>query len=209
MKFTRVTDKEILFQNCFYRDDVLIDPIITQNYRIIQAADSHYLSDFAISEHRQVCDVEITYVQYNEMKISIGSDAAVCKRGDTHLVFKGETHGLIGVGSCRFQTLAFDILEGSPMRALLDDLTRAYGDPNARSVSLAGIEEQVREALLDFADIYVDYLNSLDYEKDEGFNDLHMLFGACCALAELQTALPGKIITEKPLRLVLDRRPFI
>lgn len=27
--------------------------------------------------------------------------------------------------------------------------------------------------------------------------------------AELQTALPGKILTTKSLRLVLDRRPFI
>lgn len=27
--------------------------------------------------------------------------------------------------------------------------------------------------------------------------------------AELQTALPGKILTTKPLRLVLDRSPFI
>ena len=69
--------------------------------------------------------------------------------------------------------------------------------------------EQVREALLDFADIYVDYLNSLDYEKDEGFNDLHMLFGTMCALAELQSAFPGRFLTDKPLKLVLDRRPFI
>ena len=68
---------------------------------------------------------------------------------------------------------------------------------------------QVREALLDFADIYVDYLNSLDYEKDEGFNDLHMLFGTMCALAELQSAFPGRFLTDKPLKLVLDRRPFI
>lgn len=67
-----------------------------------------------------------------------------------------------------------------------------------------------RMALIeDFARRYCDYMLSIDYEKDEGFNDLHMLFGACCALAELQSALPGKIITEKPLRLVLDRRPFI
>lgn len=60
-----------------------------------------------------------------------------------------------------------------------------------------------------FAEKYCAYLLSIDYEKDEDFNDLHMLFGATCALAELQAALPGKIITEKPLRLVLDRRPFI
>ena len=49
----------------------------------------------------------------------------------------------------------------------------------------------------------------LDYEKDAGFNDLHALFGSVCCMAELQSALPGKIISAKPLRLVLDRRPFI
>ena len=52
-------------------------------------------------------------------------------------------------------------------------------------------------------------MENIDYEHDESFNDLHMLFGAVCALCELQAALPGKILTSKPLRLVLDRRPFI
>lgn len=65
------------------------------------------------------------------------------------------------------------------------------------------------EAIREFADDYLDWLESLDYETHDGFNDLHMLFGTCCALAELQSALPGRIRTEKPLRLVLDRRPFI
>lgn len=60
-----------------------------------------------------------------------------------------------------------------------------------------------------FAETYCANLMKLDYETDESFNDLHLLFGACCTLAELQSALPGKLVTEKPLRLVLDRRPFI
>ena len=81
-------------------------------------------------------------------------------------------------------------------------LTRALRQSDhRRAEGMALIEE--------FAEKYCAYMMSIDYEKDEGFNDLHMLFGACCALAELQSALPGKIITEKPLRLVLDRRPFI
>ena len=40
-------------------------------------------------------------------------------------------------------------------------------------------------------------------------NDLHALFGAVCALAELQLALPGELRSSVPLRNVLDRRPFI
>lgn len=65
------------------------------------------------------------------------------------------------------------------------------------------------DALSKFTDEYIEWLYSIDYLTHDGFNDLHMLFGTCCALAELQTALPGKLETDKPLRLVLDRRPFI
>ena len=43
----------------------------------------------------------------------------------------------------------------------------------------------------------------------DGMNDLHALFGSVCAIAELQRALPGEFPTTKPLRLPLDRRPFI
>ena len=63
--------------------------------------------------------------------------------------------------------------------------------------------------LVNFADTYIPYLNSLDPDTDPGLDDLHSLFGVLCCLAELQQALPGSIQTEKPLRLVLDRRPFI
>jgi hypothetical protein len=68
---------------------------------------------------------------------------------------------------------------------------------------------EARAALLAFADEYLRFLNPLDLEADEGGRDLHRLFGAVCALAELQGALPGVLRTERPLRLVLDRRPFI
>ncbi len=56
---------------------------------------------------------------------------------------------------------------------------------------------------------YTDFLGSVDVRTHDGFNDLHMLFGTTCALAELQQALPGEIEVKKPLKLVLDRRPFI
>lgn len=69
--------------------------------------------------------------------------------------------------------------------------------------------EEVKELLRDFAESYIAYLSQIDYENDDSWNDLHMLFGATCALAELQLALPGEIKTDYPLKLVLDRRPFI
>jgi hypothetical protein len=70
-------------------------------------------------------------------------------------------------------------------------------------------QADARRALEAFAARYVDYLSRLDPQADDSFNDLHALFGAVCALAELQQAVPGMLRTERPLRLVLDRRPFI
>ena len=68
---------------------------------------------------------------------------------------------------------------------------------------------EAKDRLRKFAYDFVAYLQGLDFDTHDGVNDLHMLFGAVCALAELQSALPGEIISDKPLRLVLDRRPFI
>jgi hypothetical protein len=63
-------------------------------------------------------------------------------------------------------------------------------------------------ALRSFAGRYVPFMCSLD-AGHAGFDDLHSLFGAMTCLAELQQALPGMIRTERPLKNVLDRRPFI
>lgn len=68
---------------------------------------------------------------------------------------------------------------------------------------------EAKAALDSFADKYLEMLYNTDYANERHFNDLHCLFGAVCCIAELQSALPGKIISKKPLRLVLDRRPFI
>ena len=63
--------------------------------------------------------------------------------------------------------------------------------------------------LRDFAAAYGQWLNNQDLSSLPGGDDLHVLFGVICCLAELQTALPGQLRTERPLKLPLDRRPFI
>ena len=68
---------------------------------------------------------------------------------------------------------------------------------------------EIRRALYDFANQYIKWLEDLDWEHDQSANDLHMLFGTLCCIAELQLALPGTLHSTVPLRLVLDRRPFI
>jgi len=69
--------------------------------------------------------------------------------------------------------------------------------------------EEARDALERFTAEYYDYWCNADWEHDNRINDLHMLFGSVCAMAELARALRGRIYTDKPLKLVLDRRPFI
>lgn len=69
--------------------------------------------------------------------------------------------------------------------------------------------EEAKERIRDFAKFYLGNLYATDYENNERWNDLHMLFGVSCAFAELQNALPGEVKTNYPLKLVLDRRPFI
>lgn len=68
---------------------------------------------------------------------------------------------------------------------------------------------EAKELLRKFADDYIDYLESLDFKTHDTLNDLHCLFAVLSCLAELQAALPGYLESSKPLRLVLDRRPFI
>ena len=52
-------------------------------------------------------------------------------------------------------------------------------------------------------------LVELQPADDTGFGDLHTLFAGLCALAVVQESVPGLIRTDKPLRLVLERRPFL
>ena len=69
--------------------------------------------------------------------------------------------------------------------------------------------EESIAAIRAFADRYLTDLLSRDFKTDKGLDDLHALFGCICCIAELQQTLPGTILTDKPLKLVLDRRPFI
>lgn len=68
---------------------------------------------------------------------------------------------------------------------------------------------EAKERLRDFAGKYLDFLENLDFEQAEHIYTIHAFLGALCCVAELQIALPGEIVSTKPLRPVLERRPFI
>ena len=121
MKYNSINDRSIVFQNIFYdvKSGSAINPIETQNYSILQAADSYYLSEFRIPVHKQYCDLEITYVSYNSMQIGTDVRCERLSKGEAHIAFKGETHTLSCRNNCRFQTLAIDFKDTDAHGAFL------------------------------------------------------------------------------------------
>ncbi len=69
--------------------------------------------------------------------------------------------------------------------------------------------DEVKDLLWDFAQEFLPWLDEQDADTHDRLNDLHVLFGSMCAVAELQIALPGMLSSDYPLKNVLDRRPFI
>lgn len=68
--------------------------------------------------------------------------------------------------------------------------------------------EEARECLEDFAEDYCKHWLE-NFHNIKSVDDMHGLFGSVCCFAELQRALRGKLYSEIPMKLVLDRRPFI
>lgn len=107
------------------------------------------------------------------------------------------------------------------IKAYLDgacmDFSKSVGWPDidftyllARVQRRAGTRfEETQEILKEIADGLITQLLAMDTKKSETLNDLNTLFAIVCALAVLQDALPGYIRTSKPLKLVLDKRPFL
>lgn len=97
------------------------------------------------------------------------------------------------------------------------DFSKSVGWPDidfaylvARVQRRAGTRfEETQIILKEIADGLIGQLLQMDPETSETLNDLNTLFAIVCALAVLQDALPGYIRTSKPLKLVLDKRPFL
>ena len=112
---------------------------------------------------------------------------------------------------------------------LLDTCIRAYNEGNCPDFSTAigwhdidytyilyrlakrtGYSgDEVGTILKKIADDFIKLILGMDPYKSEELNNLNKLLAVVSALAILQEALPGEIKTENPLRLVLDKTPFI
>lgn len=83
-------------------------PVETQNYIIIQVAESYYKSHFCTENHLQCCDLEITYALTNGLTCATDDLTETVDKNECYLSFRNDCHELSSRRGCRFQTLAIN-----------------------------------------------------------------------------------------------------
>ena len=152
----------LIVQNSFFNFETstLLSPVETQNYQIIQVADSYYTSMCNIAKHDQVCDLEITYMIYNRLFCLTNGYSTRLQKNDVSISFKNETHSLMSPRICRFQTLAINFKLESPCFELFTKLTTLYASHEKRKIYLPEIETLFSTLLFELSN------------KDQTFNTL-------------------------------------
>ena len=160
MKYIIKNQDERIFQNRFFDFETkeLLSPIETQNYTIIQVAESNYTHGFFIQDHRQFCDLEITFSYMNGLMCAANGVYETVDKHGLYLSFKGEVHALKCRRRSRFQTLAINIKDG-PCSRLLD----ALKEKGRRSFSISDISACLTELIAEFTRADAPFLeNKLD-----------------------------------------------
>ena len=115
MKNIYRNESSIIFKNEFqdFETGHLLSPVETQNFTIIQVADSYYGSHFCIPQHMQYCDLEITLAVSNGLFSANNGKWQKLNKHDVFLTYKNDIHELKSNRGCRFQTLAINIKNNS------------------------------------------------------------------------------------------------
>lgn len=114
MKYIVQNQDQRIFQNRFYdfETEKLLSSIETQNYIIIQIAESYFTHGFSIDDHHQFCDLELTFSHVNGLMCSTNGVFEKVDKHGLYLSFKEESHALKSRKSSRFQTLAINFKNG-------------------------------------------------------------------------------------------------
>ena len=142
---TSKKDFPLIFQNIFYdwKNNILINPIETQNYSIVQITDSYYINKFIIPDHVQICDIEITLDMFNSLQCTTNNVESKLNANEIYLVFKNETHSLLSKNTARFITIAFDIKPDSPSYEILKSLKLQFQPQDKRIVESSLIQDRI------------------------------------------------------------------
>ncbi len=103
----------LIVQNAFldFQTGELLSPIETEGYTVVQVAESYFIGGFAMNEHRQHCDLEITLPVTGSLFSSANGAWERVEKNGVYFSFSGEMHGLSAKSSCRFLTLAVNFKE--------------------------------------------------------------------------------------------------
>lgn len=155
MRYKKYAENLIVFQNRFYdeKSGATISPVLTQNYEIVQAADSYYLADFEIGRHKQYCDFEITFVSYNKLNVSTNSQSDLAQKNDAYLSFSGDTHSLSSNASTRFIAYAFNVKKNSPIYPLFEKVKNKFKDISSRKLTIPSINGVLTSLMREFYSI--------------------------------------------------------
>ena len=127
MKKIYKTSNSLLFKNDFvdWITGELLAPIETQNYFIVQVAESYDNNNCSIKEHTQYCDLEITFPTTNGLFCATSGVYEQVSKHEVYLSFRGEAHDVLSRTGCRFQTIAINFKEG-PCFTLLHELQEKF-----------------------------------------------------------------------------------
>ncbi len=140
-----------VFQNLFLNTKTgeSISPVITENYELLQVADSYFVRRRECSEHHQHCDIELTYSLYSELTSS--ADGIECRLGkqDAYISLRGEKHGIRSKSRSRYQTLAVNAKSDNAKR-LISDICKKFEDKKSRAIHIPEIASGMTDIVSEF-----------------------------------------------------------
>lgn len=118
----------LIVQNEFvdWHTGALLSPVETENYTVVQVAESYYIGGFETHAHRQLCDLEITLAVTGSLVSTADESEERVEKGAAYFSFRGEAHRLYSKSSCRFLTLALNFKQ--KMQPLLLALSSRLAD---------------------------------------------------------------------------------
>ena len=148
---------------CNFFTGELLNPIKTDNFSIIQVADNLYKDEWRITEHKQYCDLEITFISSGHATVRTNDSSADVGQGEIYLSFGKEMHELKSESTCRFLTLAFNVNSQSALKKVLAELKKRFYSEDKRTFFLPSLQQSI---LNSFAELKIlekqnDFINGL------------------------------------------------
>ena len=141
----------IVFQNLFFNLETgeTLSPIKTPNYEIVQVADSYFIKNRICEEHRQMCDIEITFSVYNEVLCRTDGYCDTVEKNEAYLSFRNDSHYLQSKNRSRYQTVALNAAS-CEARQLISLIHEKYKDVSNRKIRLQKISENMTAIVSEF-----------------------------------------------------------